>query len=254
MAPIAKALQGTLNSTFKISGDLSNDFTPQLNSINGDAFAELLSTKVEPKNAAVFDKLQGALSFVDFDKLDLKDLKTKLDFKNGNVNVSPFDITYEDIKITVAGAHSFDNKMGYEAVFEVPANYFGTEVNSLIAKINTDEAKNLTIPVTASIGGSFTSPTVSTDLASGVSSLTKQLVEIQKQKLISKGTDQVKDAIGGLLGGDSKNSQPNNAVKDVLGGLLAGKTSKKDSTTTGSKNLVKDVLGGFLGGKKKKKD
>ena len=251
MAPIAKALQGTLNSTFKISGDLSNDFTPQLNSINGDAFAELLSTKVEPKNAAVFDKLQGALSFVDFDKLDLKDLKTKLDFKNGNVNVSPFDITYEDIKITVAGSHSFDNKMGYEAVFEVPANYFGTEVNSLIAKINTDEAKNLTIPVTASIGGSFTSPTVSTDLASGVSSLTKQLVEIQKQKLISKGTDQVKDAIGGLLGGDSKDSQSNNAVKDVLGGLLGGKTSKKDTTTTKSKNLVKDALGGFLGRKKK---
>ena len=251
MAPIAKALQGTLNSTFKISGDLSNDFTPQLNSINGDAFAELLSTKVEPKNAAVFDKLQGALSFVDFDKLDLKDLKTKLDFKNGNVNVSPFDITYEDIKITVAGAHSFDNKMGYEAVFEVPANYFGTEVNSLIAKINTDEAKNLTIPVTASIGGSFKSPTVSTDLASGVSSLTKQLVEIQKQKLISKGTDQVKDAIGGLLGGDSKDSQSNNAVKDVLGGLLGGKTSKKDTTTTKSKNLVKDALGGFLGRKKK---
>ncbi len=251
MAPIAKALQGTLNSTFKISGDLSNDFTPQLNSINGDAFAELLSTKVQPKNAAVFNKLQGALSFVDFDKLDLKDLKTKLDFKNGNVNVSPFDITYEDIKITVAGAHSFDNKMGYEAVFEVPANYFGAEVNSLIAKINTDEAKNLTIPVTASIGGSFTSPTVSTDLASGISSLTKQLVEIQKQKLISKGTDQVKDAIGGLLGGDSKDSQSNNAVKNVLGGLLGGKTSKKDTTTTKSKNLVKDALGGFLGRKKK---
>ena len=250
IAPIAKALQGKLNSTFKISGDLSNDFTPQLNSITGDAFAELLTTKVEPKNAAVFDKLQGALSFVDFDQLDLKDLKTKLNFKNGKVNVSPFDITYEDIKITVSGAHSFDNKMGYEAVFDVPANYFGTEVNSLIAKINSDEANNLTIPVTASIGGSFTSPTVSTDLTSGVTNLTKQLVEIQKQKLINQGTNEIKDAIGGLLGGDPK---PNNAVKDVLGGLLGG-TSKKDSTTTESKNLVKDVLGGFLGGKKKKKD
>ena len=255
MAPIAKALQGTLNSNFKISGDLSNDFTPQLNSINGDAFAELLSTKVEPKNAAIFDKLQGALSFIDFNKLDLKDLKTKLNFKNGNVNVSPFDMTYEDIKITVAGSHSFDKTMSYNAVFDVPAKYFGNEVNSLIATIGDAEGvKNLTVPVTATIGGSYTSPTVSTDLSSGVTNLTKQLVEIQKQKLISKGTDQVKDAIGGLLGGDSKDSQSNNAVKDVLGGLLGGKTSKKDSTTTGSKNLVKDVLGGFLGGKKKKKD
>ena len=210
---------------------------------------------MEPKNAAIFDKLQGALSFIDFNKLDLKDLKTKLNFKNGNVNVSPFDMTYEDIKITVSGSHRFDKTMSYNAVFDVPAKYFGNEVNSLIATIGDAQGvKNLTVPVTATIGGSYTSPTVSTDLTSGVTNLTKQLVEIQKQKLISKGTDQVKDAIGGLLGGDSKNSQPNNAVKDVLGGLLGGKTSKKDSTTTGSKNLVKDVLGGFLGGKKKKKD
>lgn len=251
IAPIAKALQGKLNSTFKISGDLSNDFTPQLNSITGDAFAELLTTKVEPKNAAVFDQLKGALSFIDFDQLDLNDLKTKLNFKNGKVNVSPFDISYEDIKITVAGAHSFDNAMNYKAVFEVPASYFGTEVNSLIAKINTDEANKLTVPVTASIGGRFTSPTVSTDLTSAVTNLTKQLVEIQKQKLINQGTNKIKDEIGGLLGGDS---QTNNAVKDVLGGLLGGKTSKKDSTATEPNNLVKDVLGGFLGGRKKKKE
>ena len=105
--------------------------------------------------------------------------------------------------------------------------------------------------MTASIGGRFTSPTVSTDLTSAVTNLTKQLVEIQKQKLINQGTNKIKDEIGGLLGGDS---QTNNAVKDVLGGLLGGKTSKKDSTTTEPNNLVKDVLGGLLGGKKKKKE
>ena len=230
IAPIAKALQGKLNSTFKISGDLSNDFTPDLNSITGDAFAELLTTKVEPKNAAVFNELEGALSFVDFDKLDLKDLKTKLDFKNGAVNVSPFDVSYEDITITVAGSHSFDKTINYNAVFEVPAKYFGNEVNNLIASIGDAEAENLTVPVTATIGGSYTSPKVSTDLTSGVSSLTKQLIAIQKQKLINQGTDQIKDVLGGLLGGNS---------------------SKTDSTSTETKNPVKDILGGFLGGKKK---
>ena len=230
IAPIAKALQGKLNSTFKISGDLSNDFTPDLNSITGDAFAELLTTKVEAKNAAVLNELEGALSFVDFDKLDLKDLKTKLDFKNGAVNVSPFDVSYEDITITVAGSHSFDKTMNYNAVFEVPAKYFGNEVNNLIASIGDAEAENLTVPVTATIGGSYTSPKVSTDLTSGVSSLTKQLIAIQKQKLINQGADQIKDVLGGLLGGNS---------------------SKTDSTSTETKNPVKDILGGFLGGKKK---
>lgn len=230
LAPIANALQGKLNSNFKISGNLTNELTPDLNSLTGAVFGELLATKVTPKNAVVFDKLKGALTFVDFDKLNLNDLKTKLNFENGKVNVSPFNLAYEDIAITVQGAHSFDKTMSYQAVFDVPAKYFGDEVNDLIAKINTDEANKLTIPVTASIGGSFLSPTVSTDLSSGFAHLTKQLIEIQKQKFINQGKDQ---------------------IKDVLGGLFGGNKSKEDSTSTEAKNPVKDILGGFLGGKKK---
>lgn len=229
LAPIANALQGKLNSNFKISGNLTNELLPDLNSLTGAVFGELLATKVTPKNAAVFDKLKGALTFVDFDKLNLNDLKTKLNFENGKVNVSPFNLAYEDIAIRVQGAHSFDKTMSYQAVFDVPAKYFGDEVNDLIAKINKDEANKLTIPVTASIGGSFLSPTVSTDLSSGVANLTKQLIEIQKQKFINQGKDQ---------------------IKDVLGGLFGGNKSKEDSTSTEAKTLLKIFLEDFLAERK----
>ena len=257
LAPIAKALQGKLNSTIKLSGDLTNDFTPQLNSITGDAFAELLTAKVEPKNAAVFDKLKGALTFVDFDKLDLKDLKTKLDFKNGKVNVKPFNLKYEDINITVNGSHSFDKTMSYNAVFDVPAKYLGSEVNNLIAKIDDESVANLTVPITATIGGTYTSPSVSTDLTSGMTNLTKQLIEIQKQKLINQGKDEIKDVLGDILGGntnksDSTGTQTNNPVKDVLNGIIGGNKPKTDTTKT--KDPVKSILGDILGGKKKQKD
>ena len=264
LAPIAKALQGKLNSTIKLSGDLTNDFTPQLSSITGDAFAELLTSKVEPKNAAVFDKLKGALTFVDFDKLDLKDLKTKLDFENGKVNVKPFNLKYEDINITVKGSHSFDKTMSYNAVFDVPAKYLGSEVTSLIAKIDDKSVANLTVPVTATIGGTYTSPSVSTDLTSGVTNLTKQLIEIQKQKLINKGKDEIKNVLGDILGGntnesDSSQTQTKDPIKDVLDGIIGGNTSEtneqtNDSSSAGPKNPIKDILGGILGGKKKQKD
>ena len=229
LAPIVNALQGKLNSNFKISGNLTNELTPDLNSLTGAVFGELLATKVTPKNAVVFDRLKGALTFVDFDKLNLNDLKTKLNFENGKVNVSPFNLAYEDIAITVQGAHSFDKTMSYQAVFNVPVKYFGDEVNDLIAKINTDEANKLTIPVTASIGGSFLSPTDSTDLSSGVANLTKQLIEIQKQKFINQGKDQ---------------------IKDVLGGLFGGNKSKEDSTSTEAKTLLKIFLEDFLAERK----
>jgi len=259
LAPIAKALQGKLNSAISLSGNLTNDFTPKLNSISGNAIAELLTSKIEPKNAVVFDKLKGVLSFVDFDKLDLKDLKTKLDFKNGKVNVKPFNLKYEDINITVDGSHSFDKTMDYNSVFDVPAKYLGSEVNNLIAKIDDESLANITIPVTASIGGTFANPTILTDLTSGITNLTKQLIEIQKQKLINQGKDEIKDILGDVLGGntnesDSTKTQTNDPVKKVLDDIIGGNTNQTDSTMTESDNPVKDILGGILGSNKKQKD
>ncbi len=259
LAPIAKVLQGKLNSTLNLKGTLNNEFSPNLNTVSGKAFAELLTTKIEPKNAAVFDKLEGALSFVDFDKLDLKDLKTKLSFENGTVKVDPFQLKYEDIIISVDGSHSFDKTMSYKAVFNVPAKYLGNEVNNLISKIDDEAVKNITIPVTATIGGTYTSPNVSTDLTSGISNLTKQLIEIEKQKLINKGKDQIKDVLGGVLGGktnpkDTTETNPKDPVKDVLDDIIGGNTTQTDSTNTNPTNPVKDILGGILGAKKKPKD
>lgn len=259
LAPIAKLLQGKLNSSLSMSGNLSKEFTPELNSITGIAFAELLTSSINPKNEALFDQLKGALNFVDFDKLDLKDVKTKLVFKDGQVNVKPFNLQYEDIAIVVDGSHGFDKSMNYKAVFDVPAKYLGTEVNNLIAKIDDKAVNNITIPVTASIGGTLTKPNVKTDLTSGVANLTKQLIEIQKKKLINQGKEEIKDILNDVLGGnnnetDSTKTETNNPVKDVLDGIIGGNQSQIDTTSANSGNPIKDVLGGILGGSKKKKD
>ena len=69
-----------------------------------------------------------------------------------------------------------------------------------------------------------------------------------KQKLINKGTDQVKNILGGLLGGNKTDT-----TKDTT-------TSKTDSTKTKDpvkdpiKEGVKGILGNLLKGKSKEKD
>ncbi|MCL5127604.1 AsmA-like C-terminal region-containing protein [Algibacter sp. L4_22] len=261
LAPIAKLLQGKLNTNINLAGSLDKEFAPNLSTVSGNALAELLTTNIDENKDGLISKLESSISFIDFSKLDLKDLKTKLEFANGQVSVKPFDLKYKDIAITVSGSHGFDKTLNYNAVFNVPAKYLGSEVTQLISKIDSDEAKNITIPVTANIGGSYTSPTVKTDLTNGVTNLTKQLVEIEKQKLLNKGKDQVTDLIGGIISGnktktDSTKTEQTNAVKDVLGGILGNKTTQTDSTKTTSNttttNAVKNVLGGFL--KKKTKD
>ncbi|MFH4968570.1 AsmA-like C-terminal region-containing protein [Gaetbulibacter sp. M240] len=260
IAPLAKLLQGKLNSDLNISGDLTKDFTPNLNSVSGNALAELLSTKLTTTENPLISSLGSSLRFIDFNKLNLNDLKTKVSFANGKVQVKPFDFKYDDIAITVSGSHGFDKTMDYSAVFNVPAKYLGSDVNRLIGKIDAQEANTLSIPITAKIGGTFSNPEVKTDLSSGVSNLTKQLIEIEKQKALNTGKDKVKSMLGNLIGtnqtkSDSLKQEQSNSVKTVLGDLVGSKDTETDSTKTGTtKETVKNVLGGLLGKKKKVQD
>lgn len=244
LAPIAKVVQGKLNSTIDVSGLLDENFSPDLTTISGNALAEILTSNVDVSKSPLLSGLDSKLDFIDFNQLQ-KDIKTKLSFENGQVSVKPFTIKYKDIPIEVSGSHSFSNAMSYSAVLQVPAKYLGSDVNRLIGQINDAEVNKVSIPITANIGGTFSSPSISTDLTSGVSSLTKQLVEIQKQKLVGKGKDKISDLLGNVLGG-------NNSTK------TDSTTVKTDSTKKDPKDAIKEgvgnVLGGILNGKKKKND
>ncbi|MBD0833009.1 AsmA family protein [Aestuariibaculum sediminum] len=249
IAPIAKALEGKLNTKINLKGDLTEEFTPNLNTIFGNAAAELLTTKVTPQNAAVLNKLENSLNFVDFEKFSFNDLKAYLEFADGKVTVKPFKFKYEDIAIEVSGSHGFDKTMAYNAVFNVPAKYLGSDVNKLINSLNDSKANSITVPVTANISGSYSNPKVSTDLSSGVSKLTNQLTEIQKQKLIGQGKDQLNNLLEGLTQ-NSSTSQPTTASDSIA----SATNDTKSNSTEQIKENVKNVLGGLLGGKKKKQD
>ncbi len=240
LAPIAGLFQGKLNSSIKLSGTLDDEFMPELGTISGSSLANLLTTQINSDNSSLLTALESKLSFIDFNKINLKDVKTHLEFADGKVNVKPFDLKYEDITITVSGAHGFDKKIDYKATFDVPAKYLGSEINQLIGKINTKEAKNISIPVTANITGDFLKPQVKTDLTSGTANLTKQLIEIEKQKLLAKGKDKAKNALTNLLTGSNSNKEETDS-----------KSASNNTEKTDTKKVVKDVIGGLLGGKKK---
>ena len=243
LAPIAKVVQGKLNSTIDVSGYLDANFSPDLSTISGSALAEILTSNIDVSKSPLLSSLDSKLNFIDFDKIE-KDIKTVLSFKDGQVSVKPFTIKYKDIPIEISGSHSFSNSMNYSAVLQVPAKYLGSEVSQLIEKINDPDVNKITVPVTANIGGTFSSPNISTDLTSGVTHLTKQLIEIQKQKLIGNGKDKVKDLLGGLLGGNKNNTKTDSTRTDST------KTTPKDDVN----EEVKNILGNILGGKKKSKN
>ncbi|MCF8322380.1 MAG: AsmA-like C-terminal region-containing protein [Flavobacterium sp.] len=233
IAPIAGIINGKLNSTIKLNGNLDAiELTPDLKSLSGDLLGQLLSTTVNAKNSTLLTALSSNVKFIDMSKINLNDLKAAITFKDGKVNVKPFDIKYKDIKATIGGSHGFDQNMNYNLKFDVPAKYLGTEANALIAKLTpVDAAKLENIPINALMTGNFSNPKITTDIKSAVTNLTNQLVKKQKEKVVAKGKE-------------SLNSIINNAVKP-----------KGDTTKTNVKEDVKakagELLNGLFGKRKK---
>ncbi len=229
IAPIAGVINGKLNSNIQLSGNLdATKMTPDLKTISGDLSGQLLSTTINPSNAEILKALSSNLKFIDLQKLNLNDVKANLSFKDGKVNVKPFDIKYQDIKATIGGTHSFDQLMNYAIKLDVPAKYLGAEANKLIAKLSPSDANKLeNIPVNAVLTGSFKSPKVTTDIKSAVTNLTTQLVKQQKEKLLNQGTNALKDLLNGSKKDTSKTKTPKEDLKTKAEGLLKGFFGKK---------------------------
>ncbi|HRA72297.1 MAG TPA: AsmA-like C-terminal region-containing protein, partial [Flavobacterium sp.] len=239
IAPIAGIINGKLNSTIKLNGNLdATELTPNLATLTGDLLGQLLSTTVSAENSTLLNALGSNLKFIDMSKVNLNNLKAALTFKDGKVNVKPFDIKYQDIKATIGGTHGFDQSMNYNLKFDVPAKYLGTEANALIAKLSpADAAKLQSIPINAMLVGNFTNPKITTDINSAVTKLTTQLVNQQKDRMVKQGTSALTDYL-------NKNKKPSDTTKtaapkedvktkatDLLNGLFKKKKPAEETKT-----------------------
>jgi hypothetical protein len=231
IAPIANVITGKLNSTIKLNGNLdAMALTPDLKTISGDLLGQLLGASVKSENSPVLNSLTSNLKFLDMKKLNLNDLKGVFAFKDGKVMMKPMEIKYQDIKATVGGTHSFDQSMNYNIKMDVPAKYLGAEVGALLARLSPADASKIeTIPLTALLSGSFSKPTVSTDMKGAITNLTTQLVKQQKDKLIKQGTS----ALGDLL---NKNKKPGDTTKTAV-------PITKEEVKTKAKDLIKGLFG-----------
>lgn len=235
LAPIANVLTGKINTDLSFSGLLNDNFAPQLNSINGSAFAQLFNTSLNAENSPMLKTLSQKVNFLEPEQLELNDVKANLSFENGGVALQPFTVYVKDIPLDVSGTHNFNNTLNYDVTMQVPSKYLGAEVNRLIGQINDEDVNNITVPVTSHITGTFKNPEVTTDLSESVSNFTQQLIEIQKKKLINKGSGAVTDALEGLFNNkesDSTQSSKNeNTIKKTVESVFDKFVKKKNTST-----------------------
>jgi hypothetical protein len=194
----------------------------------------LLSTTLSPNSSTMLKALSSNLKFIDLNKVNLNDIKTALTFKDGKVNVKPFEIKYQDIKAVVGGTHGFDQSMDYNIKFNVPAKYLGKEANAYISKMSpSDAAKFDNIPVTALMTGTFSNPKISSDMKTVLTNLTMQLAKQQSDKLVKKGTSELDKLLNSSKKTDAdttKTSAQKEDIKKKAGDLLNGLFNKKKKT------------------------
>jgi hypothetical protein len=232
IAPIAGIINGRINTTIKLNGNLdAAEMTPDLKTLSGDLVGQLLSTSLNANSSTLLKALSTNLKFIDLNKLNLNDIKTALTFKDGRVNVKPFDVKYQDVNAVISGTHGFDQTMEYTMKFNVPAKYLGKEANAYISKMSpSDAAKFDNIPVTALVSGTFSNPKVSSDMKTVLTNLMLQLAKQQTDKLVKKGTSELDKLLNSGKKTDADTTKTNAQKEDIkkrAGDLLNGLFKKK---------------------------
>ena len=254
IAPIAKVVQGKVNTVINVKGNLKNDLTPDINSISGDFFGALLDSHVAAEASPLLSALDSQFTGLNLSKLNLNDVKASVTFEEGKVVFKPFTIKYKDVAINVVGSHGFDQQMNYKLTFNVPPQMLGKEAEGLLAKLTPDNQKKIgNLPVVATVGGTFQKPQVSTALQTVVKNLATQIAKNQINNLTNKGTNALQDALA-----SKTNSTTAGEVTQVIGGMMKNKdstlTAVKEKAKEEAKKEAKKQIGNFLKGLGKKEE
>ncbi|MDT0684903.1 AsmA family protein [Autumnicola psychrophila] len=250
LAPIANALEGKLQTTLNLQGDLNNDLTPQLQSLAGTALAQILTAEVNPDNMPLLSKLDEQLNFINLENINLDNLKTNLTFNNGNVEISPFNFDVEGVNVEVSGSHGFDMNMNYNLNLNVPARYLGSQVGGALGQLSGENLQNMMVALPVGLSGTFNNPQINLNMQQAVTNLTQKIAQQQKEKLQQKGLDAINDILKGNRNPNTPTPQDTTAV-DTTG---TPQQTPPKSNEKKVEEAARNILGGILNNRNKKQD
>ena len=202
MAPVFENLKGNFSGNMTIETLLDKTMSPVLSSTQGSGS---LSTKdLNLSDVAIIDKIADAIKKPDFKDISVKDMTLDFAIKDGRLSTKPFDIKWKDYVMNLSGDTGLDQTIDYTGKIKLPAS------TGSVSELSTVDLK---------IGGSFTSPKISVDVAS----MAKQTVTNVADKLLDKLGDKLsgnKSDSTATAGTDSVPTDNKEKATDKLKGLL----------------------------------
>jgi len=236
LMPVAKFLNGKINSHMELTGKLGQDMMPLLSSLTGDG--NLLVLEGALQKFGPIDQLASTLNVSQLKNFSLRDIKTYFAFENGRVKVNPFKVNVSNISMLVGGSHGFDQSLDYTLQMTLPRSVIGKQGDALVTSLASQAtAKGIPVNISDSIhlnvllGGNITKPTYKTDLQETTSGTLNNLKD-QATNMVKNRVDTVKTALK-----DSLNAAKNNAVAGLKDQITKQITGQKDTTGTKAQPL-----------------
>ena len=252
MAPIAERASGTFNTTLNLSGKLDEHLQPKMQTLNGSGKLSTMNVVISQFPPLV--KVADVLKMDQFKQLNVGNTNLSYKFKNGRVDVDPFDVNLAGINTNVKGSSGFDQTIDYTLAMNIPTNKLPSQATSvisgLISQANARGAKmsmGESIKVNALIGGTVSNPTVKTDLKNAASTAINDLkdkakVEFDKQKKELEDKAKAEFDKQKKQAEDRVKSETDKAKKDAE----ARAKAEVDKAKKDAENKAKDALNGLF--------
>jgi hypothetical protein len=202
LAPVGKFMEGKFSTSLSLTGTLGLDLYPQLSSLSADGFFETLEGILN--GFKPLEKVGDMLNINEIKRVDLKNIKTWFEVKDGKVEVKEFPVKVKDIGLTVAGIHGLDQSMDYKLKLKIPRklldknavtasantglNLLNKEASKLGLNLNAGEFVNVIVNLT----GSISDPKVAVKLL-GTDGKPLDVVETVKEEVKAKVEEKVEE-------------------------------------------------------------
>jgi hypothetical protein len=201
LMPVAQYLIGGANSKFKIDGELGQDMMPKINTLSGDGIMKILKGEVSQDNPLV-QKLIETTKLVKLKNTKLDNLLMQFEIKDGTFGVRPFDIKFDDYKITASGRHGLVGSMDYALVLDVPAGKTGEAFSNIFQKWTGKSLQGSDrVKFDLALGGTVKSPifgfkgsSTANSIKDAVVSEAKAQVDVVKTKALEEADRLKKEA------------------------------------------------------------
>jgi hypothetical protein len=170
IAPIGERASGRFSAGFTLRGLLDDKLEPVLPSLAGGG--KFSSSALTIENSPALVGLAEKLKMDRYKSLEVRDVNVSFEFRDGRVEVQPFDVNLGDAKATISGNHGFDQTINYLLSMAIPRSQFGGAANQALDNLVSQAAGrglNITPSETVNIGvgftGTVTDPNISLSLA-----------------------------------------------------------------------------------------